>query len=116
MMAEFAAPGSPQMATALETLTKRVPLGATNQLACLRTVLGELPADQAAAIVYIGDGMSAARLAPPAEVGELAAEMRGRHVAMHSFAVGPQTDLEILGTFAEQTGGIVLLDKRSQPA
>jgi von Willebrand factor type A domain len=116
MMAEFAAPSSPQMATALETLTKRVPLGATNQLACLRTVLGELPTDQAAAIVYIGDGMSAARLAPPAEVGEVSAEMRGRHVAMHSFAVGPQTDLEILGTFAEQTGGIILLDKRSQPA
>ena len=53
--------------------------------------------------------MSAARLAAPAEVGEFAAEMRGRHVALHSFAVGPQTDLEMLGTLAQQTGGIVLI-------
>jgi len=114
MMPAQASPKSQACVSAVEALENRVPLGATNQLACLRAVLSELPADEPAAIVYIGDGMSAARLAPPAEVAELAAEMRGRHVAMHSFAVGPQTDLEMLGTFAQQTGGVLLLDKKSQ--
>ncbi|HEV8000444.1 MAG TPA: hypothetical protein VGP63_11220 [Planctomycetaceae bacterium] len=116
MMAELSSAKSAACASGVDALTNRVPLGATNQLACLRSVLNELPADESAAIVYIGDGMSAARLAPPAEVGELAAEMRGRHVSVSSFAVGPQTDLEILGTFAQQTGGIVLLDKRTGTA
>jgi hypothetical protein len=116
MMSALASPKSEACAGGIEALANRVPLGATNQLACLRAVLSELPADQPAAIVYIGDGMSAARLAPPAEVGELAAEMRGRRVAVHSFAVGPQTDLEMLGSLAQQTGGIVLVDKRIQSA
>jgi hypothetical protein len=113
MMPAFASAKSEATTGGVEALANRVPLGATNQLACLRSVLSELPADEPAAIVYIGDGMSAARLAPPTEVAELAAEMRGRHVSVSSFAVGPQTDLEMLGTFAQQTGGIVLLDKRS---
>jgi hypothetical protein len=116
MMPAFTSAKSPDCGTGVETLASRVPLGATNQLACLHTVLNDLPANSPASIVYIGDGMSAARLAPPTEVAELAAEMRGRHVAVHSFAVGPQTDLEMLGTLAQQTGGIVLLDKRSAAA
>ena len=74
-------------------------------------MLSELPADQPAAIVYIGDGMSAARSGLPAQVAELAAEMRGHRVTMSSFALGPQTDVEMLGTFAEQTGGITVLFK-----
>ncbi len=112
LMTGFDAPKSAVCLSGLETLSNRVPLGATNQLACLRSVLSELPADQPAAIVYIGDGMSAAHLAPPAQVAELAAEMRGHRVTMSSFALGPQTDVEMLGTLAEQTGGITLLDKR----
>ncbi len=115
MMPAFASAKSDVCAGGVEALSNRVPLGATNQLACLRTVLNDLPTDAPATIVYIGDGMSAARLAQPAEVAELAAEMRGRHVSIDSFAVGPQTDLEMLGTFAQQTGGIVLLDKQSGP-
>jgi uncharacterized membrane protein YgcG len=116
MMSAFASAKSQACAGGVEALGNRVPLGATNQLACLRSVLSELPADEPAAIVYIGDGMSAARLAPPTEVAELAAEMRRRHVSVSSFAVGPQTDLEMLGTFAQQTGGIVLLDNRGGTA
>ncbi len=37
--------------------------------------------------------------------------MRGHRVTMSSFALGPQTDVEMLGTFAEQTGGITVLFK-----
>ncbi len=67
LMTAFDAPKSAACLSGLETLSNRVPFGATNQLACLRSVLSELPADQPAAIVYIGDGMSAAHLAPPAK-------------------------------------------------
>jgi hypothetical protein len=114
MMPDFASAKSAECASGVEAVANRVPLGATNQLGCLRGVLDALPADAPASIVYIGDGMSAARLAPPAEVAELAAEMRGHQVALHGFAVGPQTDLELLGTFAQYTGGILLLDKGTQ--
>ena len=113
MMTEFVSPKADASTAGVEALTNRVPLVHTNQVACLRAVLNDLPSAAPAAIVYIGDGMSAARLASPAEVGEMAAEMRGRHVAVHSFAVGPQTDLELLGTLAQHTGGVVLLDQRT---
>ncbi len=116
LMTTFDAPQSAACQSGLKTLSERVPLGATNQLACLRSVLNELPADQPAAIVYIGDGMSAAHLAPPAQVAELAAEMRGHHVTISSLAVGPEVDVEMLGTLAEQTGGITLLTKGTQQA
>ena len=76
----------------------------------LRTALAALPADAGSVIAYIGDGMSAARLASFAQIGELSADLRNRQVAVNSIALGPQTDLEMLGTLAQQTGGVVLLD------
>ena len=112
MMEEFASPRSEASRQACDALATRVPLGATHLLAGLKTGLAALPADRNGSIIYIGDGMSAAQLATPAEVGRLAGDLRSRHIAVHSFAVGPQTDIELLGTLAQQTGGVILFDNR----
>ncbi len=110
MMDDFASPQSDECRKGLQALSTRVPLGATDMIGGLRTALAGLPAGVSATIVYVGDGMSAARLASFAELAELSGELRSRQIAVHSFAVGPQTDLEMLGTLAQQTGGVVLLD------
>jgi hypothetical protein len=113
LMNDFASPQSSECRKAYEALSNRVPLGATDIAGGLRTVLSSLPADLPATIVYIGDGMSAARLASFSEMAALSNELRSRQIAVHSFAVGPQTDFEMLGTLAQQTGGVVLLDGRA---
>jgi len=110
MMGEFAAPQSDACRKGSQAISTRTPLGATDMVGGLRTVLAELPAEAPATIIYVGDGMSAARLASFAELAGLTGELKSRQIAVNSFAVGPQTDLEMLGTLAQQTGGIVLLD------
>ena len=113
MMDDFASPRSDECQKAYQSLATRTPLGATDIVGGLRTVLSSLTLGAKAAVVYIGDGMSAARLAGFSEMAELSGELRSRHIAVHSFAVGPQIDLEMLGTLAQQTGGIVLMDGRA---
>jgi hypothetical protein len=110
MMEEFASPQSDECRKGVQALSTRVPLGATDMMGGLRTALASLPVGVPATIVYVGDGMSAARLASFADLAEVSGELRGRQIAVHSFAVGPETDLEMLGTLAQQTGGVVLLD------
>jgi hypothetical protein len=113
MMEDFASPQADECRKALQDLSTRVPLGATDMMSGLHTALADLPAGVPATIVYVGDGMSAARLASFAEMAELSNELRSRQIAVHSYAIGPQTDLEMLGTLAQQSGGVVLLDERA---
>ena len=62
--------------------------------------MADLPAGRPGTIVCLADGMSAAHLSSPTEVATMCAELRNRQVTINSFAVGPQTDLELLGTLA----------------
>ena len=112
MMEDFASSRSDECQKAYQALATRTPLGATDIVGGLRSILSSLPGGANAAIVYIGDGMSAARLAGFSEMAELSTELRSRQISVHSFAVGPQTDLEMLGTLAQQTGGVALIDGR----
>ncbi|MCC7424515.1 MAG: hypothetical protein IT428_29970, partial [Planctomycetaceae bacterium] len=98
--------------TAVPALNRRVPLGATNLPAALKTAAqtkhdGQNPMS----IVYVGDGMSVAGLIGSADLTNLCADLRGRHIPVHSYAVGPQLDLQLLGILGQQTGGAVLMDK-----
>ena len=121
LMDEFAAPQSAQVQGALAALQKRVPLGATNLQGALETARAAFTdEDHARSIVYIGDGMSTARLVEWNGFRGLLKELRDAHIAVTSYAIGPRTDLQLLGILAEHTGGAVcvdaLVDDRHTPA
>ncbi len=100
---------SPAVADAVEMLNERVPLGATNLEGVLRTAMQsatDLPTD----ITYIGDGMSTADLVEISELRSLVADLRQRRIAVHSFGVGGQRNLQLLGILAQQTGGFLDFD------
>ena len=100
-------------ALAMEKLNRRLPLGATNLALALNRALEDLEDGPATSILYIGDGMSAANLLPAVELRELTGKLREAKVPIHSYAVGPRTDLQLLGALAQQTGGYVKFDMAS---
>ena len=106
----FVAPGSESASKAALALDRRVPLGATDMQAALRSALEAIDKDRPASIIYIGDGMSTANLLQSSQMAELVGELAGRQVPVHSYAVGPETDLQLLGALALQTGGVVRFD------
>lgn len=102
---------SPAVSESIETLKYRVPLGATNMEGILRSAIdaaGSQPAD----ILYIGDGMSTADLIELPELRSLTSDLRRRRIPVHSFAVGPQKNMTLLGVLALQTGGLVAVDSQ----
>lgn len=108
---EFAPPESQAVGQALDALRNRFPAGATDLPQAVRSALEMIPEEQRpASITYIGDGMSMANLARTDQLQTLLNELRGRRVPVHSCAVGPKTDLPLLGLFAQYTGGVVLRD------
>jgi len=111
LSAGYVSPRGDEARAALELLEQRAPLGATNMLSGLRAALSAAANDRPTSIVYIGDGMSVANLIGQAELNQLLAELRGRKVAVNSYAVGPKTDLQLLGILAQQTGGVVRFDQ-----
>lgn len=116
----FVTPGSAQAKTAMAQLKRRLPLGATNLVGALNQSLTELEEHKQASILYVGDGMSAAHLLSNDELGDLSQRLRERKIPVHSYAVGPHQDLQLLGALAQQTGGCVLFDtvdeKQDQPS
>lgn len=100
---------SPAVAEGIELLKQRVPLGATNLEGVLRAAMkaaGDRPTD----ITYIGDGMSTADLIEVTELRSLVGDLRRQGVPVHSFGVGSQKNLQILGILAQQTGGFIGFD------
>ena len=63
----------------------------------------------ARAVVYIGDGQSNANLTD-VDVPKLMDGLAGRHISVHSFAVGPSNNVVVLAAIANQTGGVVAVD------
>lgn len=109
------APDSARSA-AMANLEDRFPAGSTNLLAGLQSAQKLLPNDVPGGIIYIGDGMSAAHLIQADEMHQLAGELRAAHIPVHSFAVGSNTDLQLLGVLGQQTGGYVMRDENSDKA
>src|SRR5207245_4619430 len=106
----FYAPGSAEAQGAVAQLHQRVPLGATSLEPALKTALKSFAGDHSRSIVYVGDGMSTLKLVEWSGFRELLADLRKNHVPVSSFAVGPRTDLQLLGVLAEHTGGVVYVD------
>jgi len=95
---------------ALPTLKKRVPAGTTNLQTALTSALKQFDRTRPGSIVIIGDGMSVAHLLQPAEFTALTSAMKEARVAVHGYAVGSRTDIQLLGALATQTGGVVKID------
>src|SRR3990172_8523782 len=110
LSAGFVAPTGDAAVAALAKLNDRAPLGATNLLGGLKSALALATAEHPTSMVYIGDGMSVANLIQRPALAELLDELRGRQIAVHSYAVGPRTDVQLLGLLAQQTGGTVRCD------
>jgi hypothetical protein len=107
---DFHPPQSVETKEAVTRLQRIVPLGATALLPALETALAALAGERGRSIVYIGDGMSTAQLIQLPGLRDLLARARQARAPIHSFAVGPRTDLQLLGTLAEHTGGVVFVD------
>ena len=103
---------TPQQAidTAIPTLRNRLPAGATDLLTALNTAAGQIKGERDSSIVYIGDAMSTAHLLGLNELETLVNNLRERHIPVHGFAVGANKDLRLLGTLAQTTGGMALID------
>ena len=55
--------------------------------------------------------MSSAKLISLPEMAALTGKLAQQHVPVHSYAVGPKKDLQLLGTLGAYTGGVVLSDE-----
>ncbi|HEV3338902.1 MAG TPA: vWA domain-containing protein, partial [Pirellulales bacterium] len=110
----FYAPQAAETKDAFAKLQRRVPLGATSLQpaldAALKAFAGSSGADRGRSIIYIGDGMSTGKLVDMQEFRALISQLRTRQIPVNSFAVGPRTDLQVLGVLAQHTGGVVLVD------
>ncbi len=111
LSAEYAAPQAATTQQAVAQLKQRAPLGATNLISALEAVSADLPA--AASVIYIGDGQSTAESLTTAGVAALTKTLRERHTPLTSYGVGPQLNLQLLGTLAVHTGGCVFYDHHS---
>ncbi|PQO29552.1 hypothetical protein DTL21_26235 [Bremerella cremea] len=108
----FVAPQSAEADAAIAELEKRTPLGATDLAALVDDSIASFSKNQKLnrSIVYIGDGSSRANYLSTNEFSALVAELRDNKVAFNSLAIGPQRDVEVLATLANQSGGMVLVD------
>ncbi|GIX05466.1 MAG: hypothetical protein KatS3mg114_1335 [Planctomycetaceae bacterium] len=107
------APQSAAVNAGYDALLRRVPLGATNVLAGFESLWSQLPADQPASVLYLGDGQSTAKHMTSEEFARLTAQARERRVSIHSYAVGPQWNLQLLSCLALHTGGTTSVDPQS---
>ena len=100
----------PGLKAAVAGLHRRVPLGASDFLKSASLAEKSLASVDRADIVYIGDGMSTARLVGSEELIALVSKLRERRIPVHSYAVGPRTDIRLLGAITQYTGGILITD------
>ncbi|HUS38000.1 MAG TPA: VWA domain-containing protein [Pirellulales bacterium] len=111
----FVPAGSKAAAEAFNKLNQRTPLGSTDMsraLAKVASVYGE-PDNRRRSLVYIGDGMSRARLIGNTTFEGLVNQLVEKRIAVTSYAVGPETDRELLAVLANYTGGQLVLDDKA---
>jgi len=108
MSKSFGPASSTQLA--VQRLRKRLPLGNTNlatAIGTVRTALATEPQNRTRSIIYIGDGSSIDGLNNPVRLGALVDALRADHIAVHSIAIGPATELGMMAILANHTGGTV---------
>ncbi len=103
----FVAPGSPELAQAVDKLRARVPLGATDMAAALDAVSQSFanPTTSGRAAIYLGDGISTGGLLASDQFAAQIEALRTKQVPVTSYAIGPRVDGRLLAVVANQTGG-----------
>lgn len=107
----FVAPNSPELKVGFQSLNERIPLGCSSLELALRTALTNFKGAAGGSITYIGDGYSTAQLIQVPAVRKLVDDLRQAAIPVNSFAVGPRTDLLLLGALAQHTGGCLTIDE-----
>ncbi|MEN0110340.1 MAG: hypothetical protein AAF805_06415, partial [Planctomycetota bacterium] len=114
VLTEGMAPASEAMASAIESLERSTPLGASDLRRTIESAADALATDTVSAprsILYVGDGVAlgSARLS-----GEWAAtvdRLRREHISVSAFGVGPERNAALLASLANATGGNLYLDE-----
>ncbi len=104
----FAAASDDVTAKALPKLQARLPLGNTNLAAVLSSVRAALvaePQNHTRSIIYIGDGSSIDSIQDERRFRSLVDALRADRISVHSLAIGPSVNIELMGILANQTGG-----------
>jgi hypothetical protein len=96
------------MQTALNQLTGRTPLGATDLESGLRAAASSFPAgDRARTVIYIGDAMSKANMLTDASFRRLVSQLREGQVTVSSYVLGQEKNTQLMAALANHTGGFV---------
>ncbi len=108
----FVAPKGDAMDAAIRKLQRRAPLGATDMTKVLQCAIDNFSGEPTAAraVVYIGDGVSNARLIDAQRCSELVGQLVARRVPLSSYAIGPQRNVYLLAVLANHTGGMLYVD------
>ena len=102
---DFVAPGSAEFAAAIQKLSERTPMGATDLAASLKKAVALADAELPASLLYIGDGVSSANLLSSHDLSQIVESMNDAEVSFHAVLLGPKVDTELSGILANQTGG-----------
>ena len=102
---DFVAPGSTEFAAAIQKLSDRTPMGATDLAASLQKAVALADTELPASLLYIGDGVSSANLLSSHDLSQIVKSMNDAEVSFHAVLLGPKVDTELSGILANQTGG-----------
>ncbi|HEX5472163.1 MAG TPA: hypothetical protein VFW73_09760, partial [Lacipirellulaceae bacterium] len=104
---KFLVADSAELKTAMEKLRHESPLGATDMDRVLRAAAQRFDKQRpdGRVLFYIGDGRSPANLLDTDSFRSLVTSLSAGHIAVSSYAVGPQCDGRFLAALANQTGG-----------
>jgi hypothetical protein len=106
----FVAIGSNDLKSAVASLKRRIPLGAGKLLPALQTAVNAPHPERRRVVTYIGDGMSTGQLIDPATFRAFVEDCQDEKIVISAYAVGPRTDLVLLGMLAHHTGGLLMVD------
>jgi len=105
----FISPRGDEIKAALAKLKQRSPLGSTDmEKAMSAAVAAGKDAQKPKAVVYLGDGMSAANLLGTKKFETIVNSLVEAKMPVNSFAVGPRLDMQLLGALAGRTGGVMV--------
>ncbi|MDH3719268.1 MAG: VWA domain-containing protein, partial [Planctomycetota bacterium] len=114
----FVSVGSKALGEAVDKLQRRTPLGSTDMSRAMSeaaAVYGA-PDDRRRAVVSLGDGMSRTRLVGNTTFEGMVDQLVAKRISVTSYAVGPETDRELLAVLANYTGGQLVLDGKDLDA
>ena len=106
----FTSPGSSDVQNAVETLRQRVALGSTNMKSMLSKASTSFTSmkNRNRSVIYIGDGLSRAGILHSKAFTSSVKKLVKKQITVSSFAVGPDSNVELLAALANHTGGNII--------